>query len=51
MEKIKYFRCHYDHRIVTDRMIRKGICLGHQLSAANYVSFWEWILIKLHIIR
>jgi hypothetical protein len=51
MNKIKYFRCHYDHRIVTDRMISKGACVGHQLSDAHYVSFWEWVLIKLHITR
>lgn len=51
METIKYFRCQEDHELVTARIIAKGQHVGHRLVAARNGSFWEWLLIKLHIIR
>lgn len=40
-----------DHRIITTRMIHQGVCVGHQLKAAGYVTLWEWLKIKTGIIR
>lgn len=51
MDTIKYFRCQADHQLVTDKMIRDGKHVGHRLSPASEGSLWEWIKIKLHLIR
>lgn len=51
MDTIEYFRCQNDHQLVTARMIREGKHVGHRLSPASEGSFWEWLLIKLGLIR
>jgi len=48
---IKYFRCVEERRIITARQIRQGVCVGHHLKVAGYVTLWEWLLCKLRIIR
>ena len=48
---IKYFRCTDEGRLITARQIRQGVCVGHKLKAANYVTLWEWIACKLKIIH
>ncbi len=48
----KFFRCETCGYLVTDKMIQeKGKCNGHRLRIAFRVSFFEWLLIKLHIIQ
>jgi hypothetical protein len=48
---IKYFRCLDEGRLITSRQIHLGVCVGHKLKAASYVTFWEWVKCKLRIIR
>ena len=46
---VKYLRCELDRRILTNRMIKNGECVGHRLRIAGYVSFFEWIKIRLFV--
>lgn len=51
VDKFNYFRCIDEQRIITSRQIRQGVCVGHRLKAAGYVTPWEWFLIKIRVIR
>lgn len=46
---VKYLRCEFDRRILTNRMIRKGECVGHRLRIAGHVTFFEWLKIRLFL--
>ena len=45
------FRCQKDGRLITDRMIRRGLCPGHHLQAPVVLSWWEWSKLWLRLIR
>ena len=47
----KFFRCQFCNKLVTDRMLQKGQCAGHRLKVAGYATFWEWLMVKIGIIR
>ena len=47
----RYYRCQKCRRLLTDEMIKAGICAGHRVQFAEWGSLWEWIKIKLGLIR
>jgi hypothetical protein len=44
-----YYRCITCGLLLSDRMTRTGLCVGHKLKPAIRGAFWEWTLIKLGI--
>lgn len=49
--KIVYWRCQTCGRLLTDSMIADGSCAGHHLKPAIRGTFWEWLKIKLGILK
>ena len=45
------FRCQKDWRLLTDRMITKGICEGHSCTNVVILTLWERFLCKIGYIR
>ncbi len=45
------FRCRRDRRLVTDHMVRLGVCPGHHLEAPISLTLWEWVKCWLRMIR
>ena len=45
------YRCKRCGSLLTDSMIQKGQCAGHQIEYAIRGTFWEWLKVKLRIIR
>lgn len=45
-ESLRYLRCECG-RLLTDNIIKLGICAGHKIRYASNGSFSEWLLIKL----
>lgn len=48
---IKLWRCQTCGILLTDRLIADGTCAGHRIKPAIRGTFWEWLKIKLRIIR
>jgi hypothetical protein len=48
-EKEIFFRCRTCGRLVGT--LKKESCGGHFQGPAYYVNLWEWLLIKLKILR
>ena len=48
-ENKKFFRCRTCGRL--SGTLKKDLCAGHFQGNAYYVNLWEWILIKLRIVR
>ena len=48
-DSYKYLRCINCGRLLTDKLIKLGICAGHKMTYASQGNFFEWILIKLGI--
>lgn len=44
----KYLRCECG-RLLTDNLIRLGICAGHKQRYATQGNLFEWLLIKLKV--
>jgi hypothetical protein len=49
-EEPKYLRCECG-KLLTDRMISKGVCAGHRVKYATKGSFIEWLKIKLNLVK
>jgi len=49
-EPIELYRCKADGTLLTDRLIKKGICAGHQISQPALPDLFELIFIWLRII-
>lgn len=47
----KFYRCEKCRKLLTDRMIRKGVCSGHKIGYAEEGTIWEWIKIKIGLVR
>ena len=47
----KYYRCEKCRTLLTDRMIASGECAGHKIGYAEKGTLWEWVKIKLGLIR
>ena len=47
----EFYRCNACGKLVGDQMIHNGICAGHLLRLTNSCTLWEWILIRLGIIK
>ena len=49
--KKEFYRCENDWRLLTDRLIKKGACLGHHVRQPVILTLWERILVLLRVIR
>jgi hypothetical protein len=49
MGDISIFRCRTCGLLLTDRMIRKGICEGHHVGYAHRGTIAEYIAIKFRV--
>lgn len=47
----KYLRCITCEKLLTDEMIARGICAGHRVKYATKVSLWEWIKVKMGLLK
>ena len=47
--KPKYLRCVSCSRLLTDNLIKLGVCRGHKMVYAFQGNFFEWLFIKLGI--
>lgn len=47
----KYLRCITCGNLLTDEMISRGICAGHKVKYAIKVSLWEWIKVKMGLLK
>jgi hypothetical protein len=48
-ERTIFFRCRTCGRLVGT--LKKELCAGHHQGNAYNVSFWEWLLIKIGVLR
>lgn len=51
MREPRYFRCQTCNQLTTDRQIITGKHAGHKLMYAQHVTFWEWLMVRLFLIR
>ena len=49
MSDYNIFRCQTCGRLLTDKMIRQGICEGHRMVYASRGTLAEWITIKFRL--
>lgn len=47
----KLYRCDSDRILLTPGMIARGVCGGHHMRAAKYITLWEWVGLKIGFIR
>lgn len=50
-DKDKIMRCDSCRILLTPSMIHRGECAGHKLRIAHHVTLWEWLRLKLGLIR
>ena len=46
-----YYRCKTCNRLLTDSLIKTGVCLGHEMIFATTCTFFEWLKVKLGVIK
>ena len=49
MSDPKLYRCITCGRLLSDKIIKLGVCGGHKMRYATEGSLVEWVLLKLHI--
>jgi len=40
-----YYRCKDCGRILNQKRIRKGECMGHYIIELSRGTFWEWVMV------
>ena len=45
------YRCVDCDKLLGEEMLSEGICVGHKLKYATKGTVWEWIKVKLKVIR
>lgn len=45
----KLMRCTVDRQLVTKSNLNDHA--GHTVKIVNYITFWEWLLLKLGVLR